>query len=359
MRARIRGINTVRRRLADGSVRIHYYHRLSGVALTGEPGTPEFLASIAEAERKYRADRVPQDQFRSVVVAYRQMPEFTELAGKTRKDYERILRTIEDEFGDTPLAAFGDHRIRGDFFEWRDKIAKRSLRMADYSWSVLRRVIQVAYNRGKVSYNHAQEGGRLYASDRADKIWSADEVNIFMAKAPYSLQCAMLVALYTGQRQGDILRLTWGNYDGEWLRLRQSKTKRRVEIKVAEPLRRLLDILKENRKAATILTDERDQPWKADNFRSRWAHVCSDARIVDRHFHDLRGTAATLMRAAGSDAETIASIFGWSAKTAGEMLDTYTTTTPEGFELASKRLEAALEKNFSGIGNAIKTRQHN
>ena len=31
------------------------------------------------------------------------------------------------------------------------------------------------------------------------------------------------VALETGQRQGDLLVLTWSAYDGEWIRLRQSR----------------------------------------------------------------------------------------------------------------------------------------
>jgi hypothetical protein len=35
---------------------------------------------------------------------------------------------------------------------------------------------------------------------------------------------AFLTAIWTGQRQGDVLALTWTAYDGSGLRLRQSKT---------------------------------------------------------------------------------------------------------------------------------------
>ena len=52
MRAKLSGINTVRKRLADGSVRIYYYHRETGTRLHGKPGSPEFIASYAEAEKK-------------------------------------------------------------------------------------------------------------------------------------------------------------------------------------------------------------------------------------------------------------------------------------------------------------------
>ncbi len=37
------------------------------------------------------------------------------------------------------------------------------------------------------------------------------------------LQAALLLALWTGQRQGDLLRLTWKDYDGAYIRMRQSK----------------------------------------------------------------------------------------------------------------------------------------
>jgi hypothetical protein len=47
--------------------------------------------------------------------------------------------------------------------------------------------------------------------------------------------------LWTGQRQGDLLRLPWSAYDGTHIRLRQSKTGRRVEIKAGAPLKAALD----------------------------------------------------------------------------------------------------------------------
>jgi hypothetical protein len=40
-----------------------------------------------------------------------------------------------------------------------------------------------------------------------------------------------MLALETGQRQGDLLALPWSAYDGQWVRLRQAKTGRRVNIR--------------------------------------------------------------------------------------------------------------------------------
>ena len=49
MRVRLRGINLVTKRLADGTLRTYWYAWKGGPPLCGEPGTPEFMASYNEA----------------------------------------------------------------------------------------------------------------------------------------------------------------------------------------------------------------------------------------------------------------------------------------------------------------------
>ena len=48
---RLRRIHTVKRRLANGAVTIHYYHRARMKKLSGRLGSPDFLASYAAAEK--------------------------------------------------------------------------------------------------------------------------------------------------------------------------------------------------------------------------------------------------------------------------------------------------------------------
>jgi hypothetical protein len=51
MRLKAKGINVVRARLASGEIKTYYYHRATGTALKGVPGSAEFLASYADVER--------------------------------------------------------------------------------------------------------------------------------------------------------------------------------------------------------------------------------------------------------------------------------------------------------------------
>jgi integrase len=91
---------------------------------------------------------------------------------------------------------------------WRDKLAIRSRRQADYAWTVLARVLSWAKDRGIISVNPCERGGRLYRGSRAEKIWTDDDEAAFYRAAPPHLHLALLIALWTAQRQGDLLRLT-------------------------------------------------------------------------------------------------------------------------------------------------------
>jgi hypothetical protein len=91
---------------------------------------------------------------------------------------------------------------------WRDKLAIRSRRQADYAWTVLARVLSWAKDRGIISVNPCERGGRLYRGSRAEKIWTDDDEAAFYRAAPPHLHLPLLIALWTAQRQGDLLRLT-------------------------------------------------------------------------------------------------------------------------------------------------------
>ena len=126
---------------------------------------------------------------------------------------------------------------------WRDKLAEESgRRQADYAWSVLALIFAWALDRGLVAANPCEKGGRVYRGSRADKIWTTDDEAAFLKRSPVHLHLPLTLALWTGQRQGDLLRLPWSAYDGTRIRLRQSKTGARVSIPVGTPLKAALDL---------------------------------------------------------------------------------------------------------------------
>jgi len=154
MRVRLKGINRVKKRLANGSQVVYYYAWKGGPRLKGTPGSPEFIDSynLALENRRVKPDGLLQ----SVLNKYLASPIFLGLADKTRRDYSRHIRAIEDDFGDFPIAALSDDQARGEFLEWRDKIGLKNPRQADYRFSVLARILSWAVDRGVARRTHAR-----------------------------------------------------------------------------------------------------------------------------------------------------------------------------------------------------------
>lgn len=188
MRVRLRGINSVKKRLADGSVKVFYYAWKSGPPLRGELGSPEFIASYNEAVA--RKITPPQGVLLSLLQGYQASHDFLGRADRTRDDYVRQIKIIEAEFGDFPLSALTDRRTRGLFMAWRDRLAMKSRRQADYGWVVLARVLSWGMDRGLITANPCARGGRLYRGSRVDKIWTVDdEAMLFSGARPSTFTC--------------------------------------------------------------------------------------------------------------------------------------------------------------------------
>jgi integrase len=285
-------------------------------------GSPEFLAAYTAA---HAARRQPDSsKFFSVVAGYKASQDFRGLKPRTKADYLQHLSKIENTFGDLPMDALEDARVTRDFLEWRDSMAA-SPRQADYSWMVLMRLLSWARARGLTHYRPPERVERLYHADRSEKIWSEPQIAAFMHVASEPLQRAFVLALETGQRQGDLLILPWSAYDGTWIRLRQGKTGRHVGIPVTRRLRAVLESTP--RTATVILTNRRGIAWQPNRFRKAWGDATRKAKITDRTFHDLRGTAVTRLAEAECSAAEIAAITGHSMRDVGAILDKYLART--------------------------------
>jgi integrase len=81
------------------------------------------------------------------------------------------------------------------------------------------------------------------------------------------------------------------------------------------------------RRSETILTTPSGIPWTSYYFRHRWAEASKAAKISDLHFHDLRGTAITMLAEAGCTVPEIAAITGHGLDHVGRILESYLSRT--------------------------------
>lgn len=336
MRVKLKGINKVRTKLASGKTVTYYYAWKGGPRLPGNPGDPEFMAAYNTAISQ-KVEQ-PRGTIQALLNEYQTTPKWESLAERTRRDYVKHIGKIETRFGDFPTDALSDRRARAEFLSWRDEMASKSRRQADYVFATLASILAWAYDRGLTDANPCEKPGKLYRSKRSECIWTMADETAFLESAPARLRLAYMLAVWTGQRQGDLLRLTWTSYDGKHIRLRQNKTRRRVVIPVATALKTCLDEAAKETDAETILTTINGTAWTSHGFSASWRKAVAKAKITGLTFHDLRGTAVTRLAVAGCTEAEIATITGHSLKDVGAILDEHYLSRD------SHMAESAIEK---------------
>ena len=329
MKTTLKGVNRVRKQLADGRWITYWYAWKGGPRVHGVPGTPEFIASYNEAVAAKRP--IVGKTLSSLTAYFQTTSEFNnDIKPRTRDDYLKQIKIIDEKFRGFPVSGLSDPRARGIFKEWRDELALKSIRQADYAWTVLARVFSVAKDRGHIRVNPCERGGRLYQSERADKIWTLEDEAAFFKTAPAHLHLPLLLGVWTGQREGDLLRLQWSNYDGKVIRLRPRKsiTKRKprgvsVTVPAGEPLKRVLDEMAKHKKGLFILLNSDNQPWTEAGFRSSFGKARDRAGLFGLRFNDTRGTAVTRLALCGAEVPEIATITGHSQRDVCAILDAH------------------------------------
>ena len=205
------GVNPVNKRLADGSRRAYYYFRATGERLPDDPTSPEFFAAYAEARKA-----TPKDTgtVAALIRLYLGSLKFERKRDSTQREYRRMLTKLEAEFGTLPLKALASPKVRGVFLDYQERIGRDHPREADNRLTMLSTVFSYAATLGEIAENPIKGFERLHRGDRAEFVWSENDIRWFMESAPVELQQALILALYTGQRYGDLIRLRWADYDG-------------------------------------------------------------------------------------------------------------------------------------------------
>src|SRR5215472_1056023 len=111
MRMRLKGINSLTKKLANGTVKTYWYAWKSGPRIDAEPGTPDFIRQYSEATAAKKKD---VETFSSLIDYFKDQSEYTGLGDKSKRAYDQYLALIEAKFGTMPIGAIEDRRARGD-----------------------------------------------------------------------------------------------------------------------------------------------------------------------------------------------------------------------------------------------------
>ena len=246
--------------------------------------------------------------FAALIAAFHGSDEWRkDLAEKTKVDWLRYLGRIEKAWGPLAVADLEPKHVVAlrDKFADTPAAANNLLRClsAMVRWSVL---------RGWRSDNPCPIVPKLNRSvPYAPWPWSAIET--VRDHAAPELWWVAALALYSGQRQGDVLRMKWSDVRDGIISVIQEKTGSHVEVPIHRDLGVVLTTIP--KRSIFILTSSNAAPWSKDGFRTSWGRMTEklklDAGLV---FHGLRKSAVVMLLEAGcSDAE-VGAITGQSRK---------------------------------------------
>lgn len=313
---RITGINRVR---SKGHV--YLYDRKTGTRLTSDPSDPAAILKELEIIRGHRSPEQEQKDgtLGGLIAAYRASPEFTELADRTKADYQKVLDYLK------PLASMSVARFnRGEFLIGvRDKAYKKhKRRFANYVVQVSRLLLTWGQPRGWAKGNEAMAVPlirRPKKMARANRPWAPHERKVVLSRAPKQLRIPIALGMFAGAREGDAIKFPRSGYTGTHVRWTAGKNSREIWLRAHPTLRQ---ILREAPKDSTILClNSRDRSWTESGFRASFFKFIRELEaegLVEPGltFHGLRHTLGDLLGEAGCDTRDIAAVLGITEKMA-------------------------------------------
>lgn len=277
------------------------------------------ILNLQIAAKKDRYGEAP-DSLDAMIKDYKASPAFTNTAPSTQVEYNRWLDRISDRFGNTPIGAFEDRRMRGDIIDWKNNWAEQP-RSADAAAVMMSTLLSWGVENARLDVNVAAKIKQLHKPDRSDLIWEDRHWKAMTdAEIPSHLMDALKVASWTGLRLGDLVSLDWSEVGDKAIIRITNKKKSRAVVPILPDMRAWLANQTGKREGA-VLRNSRGYPWTKSGLGSVFQKKQPEG--FDRSIHDLRGSFCTMLLLKGLTDDQAAMIMGWTAKRVSEIRSRY------------------------------------
>lgn len=226
------------------------------------------------------------------VVARRYVREvFPTKSPQTRKDNQKELANLLRVFGHMPIDSIAPMHIR-QYLDIRGQTAKVR---ANREKALFSHIFNKAREWGFTAAQNPCQGVKGFKETGRDRYVTDEEFERVRAVAHRTVVDAMDIALLTGQRPADVLKIKRSDIRDGALWIVQNKTGARLGIEITGELAAVIERINQRpRKAisAFLIQDENGQPLSQGALRSRFDKARELAK-VDFQFRDIRAKAAT------------------------------------------------------------------
>lgn len=212
-------------------------------------------------------------------------------AVRTRKDNDKELVHLLRVFGHMPIEQIAPMHIR-EYMDIRGQVAQVR---ANREKALFSHMFNKAREWGYTTATNPCQGVKGFKEKGRDRYVSDDEFEKVRSLAHFTVVDAMDLALLTGQRPADVLKLQRTDIRDGALWIVQNKTGARLGIEITGELAAVIERIK-GRPCTAISTyliqDEKGQPLSYYAMRSRFDKARELAK-VSFQFRDIRAKAAT------------------------------------------------------------------
>jgi len=259
----------------------------------------------AKATRTSRKNRQGFLTLDGLIRQYEKSPEFRALAESTQVSYTRYLARanslVRDKHGESPAVKVIERR---DIIALRDALADTP-GAASQAVRALSALFAWAVDNEKAKENPAAKIRKFKA--KPHEPWPEALVEEALADPQVGMAVALLY--FTGQRINEVVKMSWADIGGGYMRVLVQKTRQRMDVAMLPELGEMLG--RTPKLAPTILTNANGRPWTQSGLRQKlqdWAKARGH-KVVP---HGLRKNAVNALLEAGCTAAEVSGITGHS-----------------------------------------------
>ena len=212
-------------------------------------------------------------------------------AARTQKDNLKELDRLRLFFGAVLIENIKPHHVRS----YLDKRAQTAKARANREKALLSHLFNKAREWGYTDAPNPCQGVKGFTESGRDRYVTDAEFQAVHAKADATLRDAMDLALLTGQRPADVLKMKREDVRDGALFVAQNKTGARRAIEIVGELAQVIERIggrKRERVSAYLIQDDNGRPLTALALRGRFDKARKAAGVAFQ-FRDIRGKTAS------------------------------------------------------------------
>jgi integrase len=299
-----------------GKRRFYFRYRGQKFKLTGRPGSAEFMETYARYLAAVESGALGRKELGYLKGSIGWVVEkflgsdvgFGKLKPGTQRNYRRWLDTIKAEVGQFQINNLTPVGVRA----LRDSIRLKSapttadacIMVASVLWQ-----FAIEFCHLPLGHNPAHGVARVHSEKKSHKPWPGHVIDKAVSAADPVLRLALYLLLFTGQREGDVIRMKWNDIRDDEIMVVQEKTGTKVWIPLHRDLKALLD--QTPRVGDFILTSSLGRPFASSQSLYEKIKIALK-RVGEGSYvpHGLRATAAVRLIEAGCSEDQAAAITG-------------------------------------------------